>query len=179
MRFSEQAKDVADLWTAAGTCTTLLDDHATAEALGQAAGRFDVLHLSCHGTTSSGVHDPMDSSRLELAGGILTAREALAWSLRADLVFMNVCQGGRFRMEGRSNVSGFLRAFHAAGALRDRLGYPHRPGSGGRTRNPLLPALDRGNVESPRAAARAAGGAPNLPGCRRLGFPRTLTGDYL
>lgn len=40
----------------------------------------DVLHLSCHGAASSEVHDPMDSSRPELAGGILTDREALPGS---------------------------------------------------------------------------------------------------
>jgi CHAT domain-containing protein len=58
----------------------------------------------------------MNASRLKLANGIVTAREALAWKLRADLVFMNVCQGGRFRIEGRGNISGFIRAFHSAGA---------------------------------------------------------------
>jgi hypothetical protein len=115
-RFAEQARAVADLWAAPSTCETLLDDDATAAALRQAAGSVDVLHLACHGATSSEVHDPMDASRLELADGTVTAREALAWSLRANLVFMNVCQGGRFRMEGRTNVSGFIRAFHAAGA---------------------------------------------------------------
>ena len=116
IRFSQQAAAVADLWTAPKTSTRLLDEAATDDALRQAAGSFDVLHLSCHGATSSRMLDPMEASLLELAGATLTAREALAWNLNADLVFMNVCQGGRFRMEGRTNVSGFLRAFHAAGA---------------------------------------------------------------
>ena len=47
---------------------------------------------------------------------MVTANDVLDWKLNADLVFMNVCQGGRFRMEGRTQVNGFLRAFPLAGA---------------------------------------------------------------
>ena len=116
VRFADQATEVAALWAAFGTCTTLLDSDATADALSHAVNDVDVLHLACHGDNDPAVHDPMNASRLKLANGIVTARQALAWKLRATLIFMNVCQGGRFRMEGRSNVSGFIRAFHSAGA---------------------------------------------------------------
>jgi hypothetical protein len=116
VRFADQATEVAALWAGSGTCTTLLDSDATRDALSHAVDDVDVLHLACHGDNDPEVHDPMNASRLKLANGIVTAREALAWRLRADLVFMNVCQGGRFRMEGRGNVSGFIRAFHSAGA---------------------------------------------------------------
>jgi hypothetical protein len=116
VRFADQAKEIADLWAGYGTCTTLLDSDATADALSHAVGDVDVLHLACHGDNDPEVHDPMNASRLKLANGIVTAREALGWKLRANLVFMNVCQGGRFRMEGRGNESGFIRAFHSAGA---------------------------------------------------------------
>jgi tetratricopeptide (TPR) repeat protein len=116
VRFADQATEVAALWAGSGTCTTLLDSDATRDALSHAVDDVDVLHLACHGDTDPEVHDPMNASRLKLANGIVTAREALAWKLRADLVFMNVCQGGRFRIEGRGNISGFIRAFHSAGA---------------------------------------------------------------
>jgi hypothetical protein len=115
VRFADQATEVAALWAAFGTCTTLLDSDATADALSHAVDHVDVLHLACHGDNDPEVRDPMNASRLKLADGIVTARQAFAWKLRASLVFMNVCQGGRFRMEGRGNVSGFIRAFHSAG----------------------------------------------------------------
>jgi hypothetical protein len=116
VRFADQAKEIAALWAGFGTFTTLLDSDATADALSRVVGDVDVLHLACHGDNDPEVHDPMNASRLKVANGLVTAREALAWDLRANLVFMNVCQGGRFRMEGRGEVSGFIRAFHSAGA---------------------------------------------------------------
>jgi hypothetical protein len=115
VRFADQATEVAALWADFGTCTKLLDSDATADALSEAVGHVDLLHLACHGDNDPEVHDPMNASRLKLANGIVTARQALGWKLCAGLVFMNVCQGGRFRMEGRGNVSGFIRAFHSAG----------------------------------------------------------------
>jgi CHAT domain-containing protein len=39
----------------------------------------------------------------------------LHWKLNAELAFMNVCQSGRFRLEGRAEIQGFLRGFALAG----------------------------------------------------------------
>jgi hypothetical protein len=114
IRFADQAKAVARLFP---QCTSeLLDQAATVDAVRQAAASCDVLHLSCHGTVSSKILDAMAASQLILADRSVTANDVLGWKLDAELVFMNVCQGGRFRMEGRTQVNGFLRAFPMAGA---------------------------------------------------------------
>jgi hypothetical protein len=95
----------------------LQDDAATVENVSTQAPNYEVLYFSCHGIVSSEVRDIMAASRLELAGKkYLTARDVLGWKLRAQLVFLNACQSGRFRPGAPSEVSGFLRAFLLAGA---------------------------------------------------------------
>ena len=74
-------------------------------AVRQAAASADVLHLSCHGSVSSKVWDAMAASQLCLAGGLVTANDVLDWKLNADLVFMNVCQGGRFFRPAQIDLS--------------------------------------------------------------------------
>ncbi|HEY7215615.1 MAG TPA: CHAT domain-containing protein [Thermoanaerobaculia bacterium] len=114
-KFAEQARAVADLpWRAH---KVLLDEVTPEQVLGEAP-QFPVLHLACHGSVSSDTLETMSASRLELGNGRkLTAKDVLQLDgrLRAELVFMNVCQGGRFRMLTRTDVGGFVRAFIQAG----------------------------------------------------------------
>jgi CHAT domain-containing protein len=90
---------------------------ATVASVAAQAPQYTVLYFSCHGTVSSESRDILESSQLELGGRPrLTAREVSTWKLCADLVFLNACQSGRFRLEARSEVNGFLRAFLIGGA---------------------------------------------------------------
>ncbi len=116
IRFADQAKEAASCWVEPRECSLKLDGEATADVVGKAASLYDALHFSCHGSTSSEVFDPLAASQLALADRKVSAREALSWTLKADLVFLNVCQGGRYRMEGFTEINGFLRALHSAGA---------------------------------------------------------------
>jgi CHAT domain-containing protein len=59
----------------------------------------------------------MTASQLRLAGAQhLTARDVLTWNLRANLLFLNACQAGQFRLSARTEINGFVRAFLLAGA---------------------------------------------------------------
>ena len=79
--------------------------------------RARVLYFSCHGTVSGNSLDLLGASQLRLAEDtLLTAREVSTWKLSADLVFLNACQSGRFRLGEHSDVNGFVRAFLMAGA---------------------------------------------------------------
>lgn len=114
--FRDQAIRVAALpWSSAPK--TLLDSDATVERFTAEAPLYPVLYVASHGGLLSEVHDSMTASRIELANKQpLTARDVLGWKISADLVFLNGCQSGRFRLDGRTQVNGFFRAFPIAGA---------------------------------------------------------------
>ncbi len=112
--FAEQARAVAELpWAS----SELLPE-ATREAFLSAAPRFTALFLSCHGAIQETVLDTLSASRFEFADGSLTAKDVfqLGGRLPSDLVFLNACQSGHFKSEGRSDVDGYWRAFLHAGA---------------------------------------------------------------
>jgi CHAT domain-containing protein len=95
----------------------LRDGSATVARVAAEAPQYSVLYFSCHGKVSDDSHDLMAASQLELAeGSLLSARDVATWKLHADLVFLNACQAGRFRLQARSDVNGFVRAFPLAGA---------------------------------------------------------------
>jgi hypothetical protein len=97
----------------------LEDDAATAAAVARLAPYFPVLYFVCHGSLDTKVRDIMAASQLKLAGAgehPLTARDISQWKLQADLVFLNSCQSGRFRLKARTDVNGLVRAFILAGA---------------------------------------------------------------
>jgi tetratricopeptide (TPR) repeat protein len=97
--------------------TVLKDSQLTKSALSQAASAHSVFYLSCHGTFSTTRVDGLAASELVLAQNErLNAREILAWKLPSSTVFLNACQSGRFRFEGRTEPNGFVRAFLLAGA---------------------------------------------------------------
>ena len=80
--------------------------------------RHTVIHLACHGVASGEIYDTSEASYLELyPPERLTARDVLGGPrLRADLVFLNACQSGNFRMSTRTEADGFWSAFLVAGA---------------------------------------------------------------
>jgi tetratricopeptide (TPR) repeat protein len=95
----------------------LQDEAATIERVITEAPHYPAIYFSCHGTVSSETSDLMAASQLMLAGDTaLTARDVAKWKLSANLVFLNACQTARFRMQQRSEVNGFVRAFLLAGA---------------------------------------------------------------
>ncbi|MBN1912334.1 MAG: CHAT domain-containing protein [Pirellulales bacterium] len=99
------------------TPTVLLDDQATAARFLAEAPRHDVIHLACHGSVSSAAQDFLAASQLQFADNTyVTGRAVQALKLDAELVFLNACQSGRFRLTGRTQVGGFWRAFLLAGA---------------------------------------------------------------
>ncbi|HVN03866.1 MAG TPA: CHAT domain-containing protein [Bryobacteraceae bacterium] len=114
-RFSDQARRVAALdWPAARE--ELLDQEATAENFAGKAPLYSVLYIAAHGVLNNDVQESLAASEIQFARKCLNAREVLGWKLDADLVFLNACQSGLFRVAGPSQVNGFLRAFPAAGA---------------------------------------------------------------
>jgi CHAT domain-containing protein/tetratricopeptide (TPR) repeat protein len=95
----------------------LLDQEVTLQRLEELAPNYNVLYFFCHGVVNDEVKDVMASSQLKLASGKrLTARDVLGWRLEAEVVFLNACQSGRFRLSGRTEINGFARAFLLAGA---------------------------------------------------------------
>lgn len=95
----------------------LRDEAASAAAVAAQAPQYDVLYFSCHGSISPDFRGLMEASQLELAGKhCISAADVAKWKLRADLVFLNACQSGRFRLQARTDVNGFVRAFPLAGA---------------------------------------------------------------
>jgi len=114
--FATQARHVCSFaWKEA----ILLPERTPRRDLLAAFGRYPVIHLACHGASSSDTYDAVESSSLELfPPDRLTARDVLLGGvrLRADLVFLNACQSGNFRMSTRTEADGFWRAFLVAGA---------------------------------------------------------------
>ena len=100
--------------------TKLSDADATVEEVTAQAPNYPVLYFSCHGDINSATQDIMAASRLQLAGTgdkqFLRASEVSKWKINTDLVFLNACQSGRFKLQARSEVNGFVRAFLLAGA---------------------------------------------------------------
>jgi len=113
--FRSQAEAVARLsWE---TPCTLLPERTSARELLAAMRDHSVVHLACHGSVG-GIADPLAASQLQLfPPERLTARDVLEMrgAVHADLVFLNACQSGQFRMSASTEADGFWRAFLHAG----------------------------------------------------------------
>jgi CHAT domain-containing protein/tetratricopeptide (TPR) repeat protein len=82
-----------------------------------AAKDFSVLHVCCHGELDSQMRGTLSSSVLKFNGGDMTARDVFAlppWS-QVELVFLNACVSGTFRLWARGEIGGFQQAFLHAG----------------------------------------------------------------
>jgi CHAT domain-containing protein len=114
--FAEHAREIADLnWED----SKWLLPEATKEQFLEAIKNYNVLHLSCHGFIDETVHDSLSASYIQFANNQeLTARDIfnIGGHLNADLVFLNACLSGKFRLHLESEVGGFWQGFLHAGA---------------------------------------------------------------
>jgi tetratricopeptide (TPR) repeat protein len=92
----------------------VLEESAAAiEAVRDAGGGNDLLHLACHGIFRT--DNPLFSA-LQMADGWITAADLLSWDLRGTLVTLSACESGRSHVTGGDELVGFSRAALAAGA---------------------------------------------------------------
>lgn len=113
--FAEQARDIAEL----GWANSKWLPEATKEEFLDIVRNYTVVHLSCHGRVEETVQDMLSASYLKFAyTQELTARDIFNFNgqLNADLVFLNACMSGRFRLHLGSEVGGFWQGFLHAGA---------------------------------------------------------------
>jgi CHAT domain-containing protein len=113
--FREQADLVGGLpWK---RCSVFPERTSKADLLA-AMKDYPVIHFACHGSLPAAISDPLAASQIELfPPQVLTAGDVLRCGhVPAELVFLNACQSGRFRMSARSEPDGFWRAFLQAGA---------------------------------------------------------------
>jgi CHAT domain-containing protein len=107
--FEGEALQVAEFFGARAH----LGKNATAALLREAGAGCKILHLSCHGFFDS--TDPM-ASGLQLADGVLTARDIMSLRLNADLVTLSSCQSGLSEIGSGDELAGLTRALLYAGA---------------------------------------------------------------
>ena len=77
------------------------------------AGKFDIVHLACHGQFRP--DNPMFSS-LHLADGWVTVRDVCAYKLKANLVTLSACETGLSTIFAGEEILGLARGFLSAGA---------------------------------------------------------------
>lgn len=110
-----EARLVAGMWTA-GPVRQILGSEASAPGwtVEQLAG-YDVIHISSHTRIYEGAGG---HSALHVAGGRepLTVPELADAKLRAGLVYLSSCDGGRRHRSAGLGVGSFAEAFRSAGA---------------------------------------------------------------
>ncbi|KYK36387.1 MAG: CHAT domain-containing protein [Theionarchaea archaeon] len=115
--FAEQAREITTLnWTDSKWLSKI-----TREQFFDIVKDYTVLHLSCHSRIKEifDVKDMLSASYIDFAGNQeLTARDVFNFKgkLQEDLVFMNACMSGGFRLHLGSEVGGFWQGFLRAGA---------------------------------------------------------------
>ena len=87
-------------------------EQATVSTFTSNAGRFDVLHLACHGQFRP--ESPLFSS-LHLADGWLTVRDISSLKLKAELVTLSACETGLNKIFAGEEILGLARGFLSAG----------------------------------------------------------------
>jgi len=107
--FEGEAVQVAEFFGAEAH----LGKDATGALLREKGAQHDTLHLSCHG-----FFDPTDplASGLQLADGVLTARDIMGLKLNADLVTLSACQTALSDQQPGDELVGLTRALLYAGA---------------------------------------------------------------
>jgi CHAT domain-containing protein len=112
MRFAEEeARSIAALTGG----DVLSGPQPKKAALAEIAGRYRVLHISCHGTFDP--LSPLDSALYLATGEQLTALNVLQHlRLSCDLVVLSACESGLSRVQRGDELIGLARAFFSAGA---------------------------------------------------------------
>jgi CHAT domain-containing protein len=91
----------------------LTGDNAGYAAIMNEIGRYELLHIACHGQFRA--DNPMFSS-LHLADGWVTVRDIIAQKLKAKLVTLSACETGLNELFAGDEILGLARGFLAAGA---------------------------------------------------------------
>ena len=86
---------------------------ATYGAFSADAGKYDLLHLACHGQFRP--DNPMFSS-LHLADGWITVRDLCSRRIDASLVTLSACETGISRIFPGEEILGIVRGFLSAGS---------------------------------------------------------------
>ena len=119
--FADQARAIMAEQPWSHAPTYLLDDDGpvTGDRVWDAAREHTVVHFSCHGMEDPTALDTLSALYLELS-------DHEKWSakdifdreddLSAELVFLNACMSGRFRLREGLAIGGFWEAFLHAGA---------------------------------------------------------------
>jgi CHAT domain-containing protein len=101
--------------------TYLLDDEVPVRSDGvwELAKKHTVIHFSCHGMEEPTALDTLSALYLELSGkekfyakDVFNRKDELF----AELVFLNACMSGRFKLRKGLAIGGFWEAFLQAGA---------------------------------------------------------------
>jgi CHAT domain-containing protein len=104
--------EIAALQPLFDDATTLLDDHATRDALLRYAPQMDVLHLACHGQFRP--DNPLFSS-LRLGDGYFTVYDAYALPGAGSLVTLSACETGVSAVAPGDELIGLARGFFSTG----------------------------------------------------------------
>jgi CHAT domain-containing protein len=86
---------------------------ATFSAFKENAGKYDLIHLACHGQFRP--DNPMFSS-VHLADGWVTVRDVVSTRLDAKLVTLSACETGLSKVSPGEEILGLSRGFLSAGA---------------------------------------------------------------
>lgn len=92
---------------------TLSGNNATFAAFTGNAGKYDLIHIACHGQFRA--DNPMFSS-LHLADGWVTVQDICDQKLRASLVTLSACETGLSKLFAGDEILGLARGFLSAGA---------------------------------------------------------------
>lgn len=92
---------------------TFTGESANFEVFTENAGKFDILHLACHGQFRP--ENPLFSS-LHLADGFVTVRDICANKINAEIVTLSACETGLNKIFAGDEILGLTRGFLSAGA---------------------------------------------------------------
>ena len=106
-------KEVTELAASLPGSVKLVGRKATFSAFKENAGKFDLIHLACHGQFRP--DNPMFSS-VHLADGWVTVRDVVATPLNARLVTLSACETGLSKVSAGEEILGLARGFLSAGA---------------------------------------------------------------
>lgn len=112
-RIPQAELEARGLRKALSNSDVLTGKRATFDAFTANAGRYDLIHLACHGQFRP--DNPMFSS-LHLADGWVTVQDVCSRRLKASLVTLSACETGMSKIAAGDELLGLVRGFLSAGA---------------------------------------------------------------